>query len=101
MNKDKYNRLPEDLKKVIDDNSGAALAANISNVFDVSNDKAMAAAKEKGDVMIDIPDPLNDPNWKGPLIEGSQKYLDEVNATGLDADAVYEKIKVTSKTCAV
>lgn len=101
MNKDKYDRLPEDLKKVIDDNSGAALAANISKVFDVSNDKAMAAAKEKGDVMIDIPDPLNEPNWKGPLIEGSQKYLDEVNATGLDADAVYEKIKVTSKTCAV
>jgi len=101
MNKDKYNRLPDDLKKVIDDNSGAELAAHISKVFDVSNAKAMAAAKEKGDIMIDIPDPLNDPDWRGPLMEGSQHYLDEVNATGLDADNVYEKAKAASSACMV
>jgi TRAP-type C4-dicarboxylate transport system substrate-binding protein len=101
MNKEKYNRLPDDLKKVIDDNSGAELAAHISKVFDVSNAKAMAAAKEKGDIMIDIPDPLNDPDWRGPLMEGSQHYLDEVNATGLDADNVYEKAKAASSGCMV
>ncbi len=101
MNKDKYEKLPDDLKKVIDDNSGAAMATRIAKVFDVSNDKAMAAAKEKGDIMIDIPDPLNDPDWKGPLMEGSQAYLDEVKASGLDADSVYEKAKAASTACAV
>ncbi|MFT5120583.1 MAG: TRAP-type C4-dicarboxylate transport system substrate-binding protein [Psychrobacter glaciei] len=101
MNKEKYNSLPDDLKKVIDDNSGAELAAHISKVFDVSNAKAMAAAKAKGDIMIDIPDPLNDPDWRGPLMEGSQHYLDEVNATGLDADNVYEKAKAASSACMV
>ena len=65
------------------------------------NAKAMAAAKEKGDIMIDIPDPLNDPDWRGPLMEGSQHYLDEVNATGLDADNVYEKAKAASSGCMV
>lgn len=99
MNKGKYDSLPDDLKKVIDDNSGAEMAAHISKVFDVSNAKAMAAAKEKGDIMIDIPDPLNDPDWKGPLLEGSKKYLDEVNATGLDANSVYEKAKIASVAC--
>jgi TRAP-type C4-dicarboxylate transport system substrate-binding protein len=101
MNKEKYNSLPDDLRKVIDDNSGPELAAHISKVFDVSNAKAMAAAKEKGDIMIDIPDPLNDPDWRGPLMEGSQHYLDEVNATGLDADNVYEKAKAASSACMV
>ena len=51
--------------------------------------------------MIDIPDPLNDPDWKGPLMEGSQHYLDEVNATGLDANNVYEKAKAASSACLV
>lgn len=101
MNKDKYNSLPDDLKKIIDDNSGALLAAKVAKVFDESNTKAMVAAEAKGDVMIDIPDPLNDPDWKGPLVEGSQKYLDEVNATGLDGNAVYEKAKAASAACKV
>lgn len=101
MNKDKYERLPEDLKKVIDDNSGAAMAEHIAKVFDVSNAEAMAAAKEKGDLMIDIPDPLNDPDWRGPLLKGSQEYLNEVKASGLDADSVYEKARAASMTCAV
>lgn len=101
MNKDKYNSLPDDLKKIIDDNSGALMAAKVAKVFDESNAKAVAAAEAKGDIMIDIPDPLNDPDWKGPLIEGSQKYLDEVNATGLDGNAVYEKAKTASAACKV
>lgn len=101
MNKDKYEGLPEDLKKVIDDNSGAAMATLIAKVFDESNTKAMNAAKEKGDLMIDIPDPLNNPDWKGPLLEGSQQYLNEVKASGLDADSVYEKAKAASAACAV
>ena len=101
MNKDKYENLPDDLKKVIDDNSGAAMATRIAKVFDVSNAEAMAAAKEKGDLMIDIPDPLNNPDWRGPLLEGSQQYLNEVKASGLDADSVYEKAKAISADCAV
>ncbi len=52
-------------------------------------------------VMIDISDPLNDPDWKGPLLEGSKHYLDEVNATGLDANNVYEKAKAASSACVV
>ena len=101
MNKDKYNSLPDDLKKVIDDNSGKVLSENIAEIFDRSNAEALAAAKAKGDVMIDIPDPLNDPAWRDVLLKGSQSYLNEVNATGLDAQGVYEKVKVASAACKV
>lgn len=99
MNKDKYESLPENLKKVIDDNSGKAMAAKAAKVFDVANAEIMAEARAKGDTMIEIPDPLNDPDWRGPLIEGSQKYLDEVSSAGLDAQGVYEKAKAASEVC--
>ena len=101
MNKDKYESLPDDLKKVIDDNSGKAMAASAGKVFDAEDAKYMAEAKAKGDTMIDIPDPLNDPEWKGPLEAGTQKYLNDVAAQGLDPKAVYEKAKEASAACKV
>lgn len=99
MNKDKYESLPDDLKKVIDDNSGKAMAALAGKVFDGEDEKFMAEAKAKGDVMIDIPDPLNHPDWKGPLEAGTQKYLKDVEALGLDAQMVYQKAQEASAAC--
>ncbi|MGM8899266.1 MULTISPECIES: TRAP transporter substrate-binding protein [unclassified Psychrobacter] len=101
MNKDKYNSLPDDLKKVIDDNSGIVMSERIAKIFDESNEAAMAAARAKGDTMIDIPDPLNDPEWRGPLLEGTQRYLDELEALGLDGEGVYEQVKAASVGCKV
>ena len=70
-------------------------------VFDAENAKLIAAAKAKGDTMIDIPDPLNDPQWKGPLEAGTKKHLNDVAALGLDPQAVYEKAKEASAACKV
>ncbi len=99
MNKDKYESLPDDLKKIIDDNSGKAMAAIAGEVFDGEDAKFMAEAKAKGDIMIDIPDPLNDPAWKAPLEAGTQKYLKDTEALGLDAQTVYQKAKEASAAC--
>lgn len=101
MNKDKYNSLPDDLKKVIDDNSGVVMSERIAKIFDDSNEAAMAAARTKGDTMIDIPDPLNDPTWREPLMEGTQRYLNELAELGLDGKSVYEKAKAASVGCKV
>jgi len=99
MNKGKYDNLPQDLKQVIDDNSGQMMAALAGKVFDEEDDKFMAEAKAQGDVMIDIPDPLNDPLWKGPLEAGTKKYLQDISVLGLDADTVYQKAKEASAAC--
>lgn len=99
MNQNTYDGLPDDLKKVIDDNSGMAMAKKIGQMFDKHDQTAIQAARDKGDEMIDIPDPLNDPDWKGPLEAGTKKYLSDVKALGLDADSVYAKAKVVSAAC--
>lgn len=97
MNKDKYESLPDDLKKVIDDNSGAKMGAKASQIFDRVNAEVRQAAVDKGDTMIEIPDPLNDPAWSAPLEAGIQKYLSSVQ--GVDAQEVYEKAKAAGAAC--
>ncbi len=49
--------------------------------------------------MIDIPDPLNDPDWRVPLEAGTEKYLSDVEALGLDAQGVYVKAQQASVAC--
>ncbi len=99
MNKDKYESLPADLKKVIDDNSGMEMANLTAQVFDKEAAFYSDEARARGDVMIDIPDPLNDPDWKIPLEAGTNKYLADIEALGLDAQMVYGKAKEVSAAC--
>ncbi|WP_227677706.1 TRAP transporter substrate-binding protein [Psychrobacter sp. H8-1] len=101
MNKDKYESLPDDLKKVIDDNSGAQMGIKASQIFDRVNAEVRQAAVDKGDTMVEIPDPLNDPAWKAPLEAGMQKYLSSVNVEGVDTQEVYEKAKAAGAACKV
>lgn len=101
MNKDKYESLPDDLKKVIDDNSGMALTKKVGKMWDKTDLIGLQAARDRGNEVVDIPDPLNDPDWKGPLLKGTQKYLDDVSALGLDAEGVYKKAKEASVACKV
>lgn len=99
MNKDKYESLPDDLKKVIDNNSGKEMANITAKVFDKEAAFYSEEARARGDVMIDIPDPLNDPDWKIPLEAGTQKYLNDIEALGLDSKLVYQKAKEASLAC--
>lgn len=92
MNKDKYNSLPDNLKKVIDDNFGMQMGAAASKIFDAED-------KAKGDTMIDILNPLNDSKWKDPLKADNQKYLKDVIALNSNAQVVYRKSKEVSAAC--
>ena len=101
MNKQKYDSLPDDLKSVIDDNSGMAMAKKVGEVLDKEDQIALKNAKALGQEVIDIPDPLNNPAWKGILLEGTQQYLDDVTKLGHDAQDVYQKTQAASAACKV
>lgn len=100
MNKDAYNKLPDDLKKVIDDNSGMALSSLAGKVQDEYYQAALQEAIDAGDEVVDIPDPFSDPLWAVPLQAGVDKYLSSVDDTGADAKAIYAKAQEASKLCA-
>jgi TRAP-type transport system periplasmic protein len=58
MNKAKYDSLPDDLKKIIDANSGAALAADLGRKWDEWDQIGRAAIVKRGTPIhvIDGPD---------------------------------------------
>lgn len=99
MNQEKYDSLPADLKKVIDDNSGMVFAKMVGDVISKMDIEALQEAKDAGDAIVDIPDPLNDPAWSGPLKKGTQHYLDSVSQGTVDAKAIYKKVQEVSNAC--
>ena len=100
MNKDKYESLPDDLKKVLDDNSGMAFSSLAGKSQDKYYQEALQEAIDAGDEILDIPDPFSDPLWAAPLQAGVDKYLSSVDKNGGDSKAVYAKAQEASKLCA-
>ena len=54
MNKDKYDGLPDDLKKIIDDNSGMAMAKETGAIWDTREEPGRTMAKELGNSVVDL-----------------------------------------------
>lgn len=77
MNKAKYDGLPADLKKVIDDNSGAALAKIVGPAFDRTEERDRKAFADKGAKIIIVPE-TDVPAWKSatqPVIDNWVKTM--------------------------
>ena len=72
MNQARYDSLPADLKKVIDDNSGAALSQQIGKIWDNSSAAGRKAAQDRGNSFYMIPASELD-NW----VKASAPLYDE------------------------
>lgn len=89
MNRAKYDDLPDDLKKVIDDNSGAALAALAGEAFD----RVEAAERQKfldAGAQINVIPAEQVGDWRAavqPVIEAWVKAMD---GRGLDGQAMLD-----------
>lgn len=100
MNKDVYNDLPADLKKVIDNNTGMTWSKKASDVFEVLDVKGRQQAVDAGQEIITIEGGIENPAWKGPLTEATQSYLDDLEAKGLPAKKVYKRaLELASSNC--
>lgn len=88
MNRAKYDALPDDLKAVIDDNSGAALAAMAGAAFDQAEADERQKAIDAGHTIVVIPeDQLAE--WKDasqPVIDAWVESMGE-NGQGMLDDA--------------
>lgn len=56
MNKQKYENLPDDLKKVIDDNSGLAMAGPTGALWDEDENIGIKVSNDSGNETIQLPD---------------------------------------------
>ncbi|WP_417228043.1 TRAP transporter substrate-binding protein [Amphritea sp.] len=98
MNKDVYQRLPEDLQRVIDDHSGQKWSQYMAKIFDRVDHESRIDAKAMGDEVIEF-DTAIQQAWRPALVKATDNYLDELESKDLPARAVYAKAKELRQHC--
>lgn len=92
MNQDAYDKLPDDLKAVIDANSGMEAAAMLGRTMDQGDEIGLSIAQKLNNNIITL-DEAETQRWKDaatPLIEAWQAEMD---AKGLDGKALVEEAR--------
>ncbi len=99
MNKDAYDALPDDLKAVIDRNSGPVWSGRTGAVFDELDVKGRAAAEAAGHQIYTVAGGIENPAWK-PYLDGiSEAYIAELEERGLPGQAVYDRAVALAASC--
>jgi len=90
MNQAKYDSLPDDLKAVIDNNSGADLSALGGKMMAKADGPSREAAEELGNNIIDL-DPDQVAEWKGAAAEVKANWIEDMNGKGFDGQALVDQ----------
>ncbi|TNE36857.1 MAG: TRAP transporter substrate-binding protein [Alphaproteobacteria bacterium] len=89
MNKDSYNRLPDDLKAVIDKNSGPAFSAEMGEVWEQVEKPGEAQQEKSGGEIIHL-----DAEAKAAFDAAGEKvvarWIEEANKRGIDGKKLVE-----------
>ncbi len=99
MNKRVYNSMPDDLKKVIDDNSGMLWAQNAGKVFDQQDEAGRKDAVDAGHEILTIEGGVENPAWKPVVAAATENYLSELEGKGLPARKVYARALELATSC--
>lgn len=89
MNKDSYEALPDDLKKVIDKNSGRDLARTFGKVMDDGDTTAKAIADKAGNKTI-VLDETETTRWKKAGEAVTANWIKDMDKKGLDGTSLYK-----------
>lgn len=92
MNKPKYESLPDDLKKVIDDNSGLEFSAFAGKTQEASDAPARAAAVALGNNIITLTDEQV-AEWEAAAAPIIDEWVAEVTAKGIDGQALVDEAR--------
>ncbi len=87
MNKKKYESLPEDIKKVINENSGEKMALLAGIAMDNGDIKGKKIAEERGDVIYYLP-PSKLERWRQMTMSIGDRWIEEMEAKGLPGQEV-------------
>lgn len=93
MNKDSYNNLPDDLKAVIDKNSGLDFSVFAGGTQADADGPARQIAVDLGNNIITIDEATAAAEW-GPVVAPIyQTWIDDVATKGLDGQALIDEAK--------
>jgi TRAP-type C4-dicarboxylate transport system substrate-binding protein len=92
MNQAKYDSLPANLKKVIDNNSGAALSQQIGKIWDNSQAAGRKAAQDRGNAFYMIPAAELD-NWARAAAPLYDEWVADMNKRGANGKALLDEAR--------
>lgn len=92
MNEARYQSLPADLKKVIDDNSGMALAKRFGQAMDEGDREGRAAADKAGNTTVTL-DAKETARWHKASEAVTADWIEEMNDKGLHGQELYDAAK--------
>lgn len=92
INKAKYESLPADLRKVIDDASGMGTAALFGRALDEGDMRAMEMIKKSGN-RVTVIDASEMPRWKQHADEMTSEWIERADKAGLDGKGLVEKAR--------
>lgn len=90
MNQDAYDRLPDDLKAVIDANAGIEWAARFGAVNDADDVIARDAALAAGNSIV-VLDEQETARWRAAAQVTIEDWFAEAEAAGIDGRGLYER----------
>ncbi|MDR5894298.1 TRAP transporter substrate-binding protein [Halomonas mongoliensis] len=102
MSQRSFDRLSPEQQAVIEANSGMAWSEVAGRVFDGLDEAGKQEAEEAGHHIRVIDSPLEHDDWAGPLKEGIENYLSELEGRGLDnAREVFDAAMAARDACPV
>ncbi|GGO76429.1 C4-dicarboxylate ABC transporter [Marinobacterium nitratireducens] len=99
MNNTSYQKLPDDLKAILDSNSGMAWATAMGRKLDQLDAQARQEAIDNGHSFHQVDNPAQNPLWK-PVLDGVvASYIAELSAQSLPAQHVYDRAQALTVSC--
>jgi TRAP-type C4-dicarboxylate transport system substrate-binding protein len=89
MNQDRYNSLPDDLKALIDQNSGVETARAFGAAMDAGDAAGLKIAQDLGNNIITLDD-AETQRWKDAAQATVDKFYADATAAGFDGKALHE-----------
>lgn len=91
MNKAKYESLPDDLKAILDANSGPEVSATFGAAMDALDIKGRKVAEESGNTIIDLDEQRE--AWIEASKDVESEWIAEMDAKGADGAALVKSAK--------
>ena len=92
MNKDTYNAMPDDLKQILDDNSGAEFSAFAGKQMQMDDGPAREFALDLGNEVTTLT-PEQVEAWRVAAAPTVDAWIEDVSGQGLDGAALIEEAK--------
>ena len=92
MNKASYEKLPADLQKIIDNNSGLLASAFFGKAMDEGDVEGRAAAEKAGNTIVAL-DAAETQRWRRTASTVADDWLKEVKSKGIDGDRLLSDAK--------